>query len=240
MGWSPPSACCGSASAAVRSILVLLALLAARRIARGVLAPVEAAAQAAERIERGDFSARVPVTSSDEFGSWAERFNRMAAALEDSIGRLQEAQSQNRRFVADVSHELRTPLAALVAEASILREDVGSLPERSRRAGELLVADIARLRVLVDDLMEVSRFDADAEQVSLQPVDVGRLLETVTASRLPDAPNRPAVGADHTRDGSATARADRRQPPRQRPRARPRIAGRARAWRPTEPRSGSP
>ncbi len=41
-------------------ILVLLALLAARRIARGVLAPVEAASQAAERIERGDFSARVP------------------------------------------------------------------------------------------------------------------------------------------------------------------------------------
>ncbi len=89
----------------------------------------------------------------------------MAEALEDTVGRLQEAQSQNRRFVADVSHELRTPLAALVAEASILREDLGSLPERSRRAGELLVADIARLRVLVDDLMEVSRFDAEAEQV---------------------------------------------------------------------------
>ncbi len=168
-------------------ILALVALVAARWIARGVLAPVEAASRAAERIERGDFSARVPVASNDEFGMWAERFNRMAAALEDTIGRLQEAQSRNRQFVADVSHELRTPLAALVAEASILRDDLDSLPAGTRRAGELLVSDIARLRTLVDDLMEVSRFDAEAEQLSIQPVDVRRLLEVVTASRLPYA-----------------------------------------------------
>jgi signal transduction histidine kinase len=168
-------------------ILALVALVAARWIARGVLAPVEAASRAAERIELGDFSARVPVTSNDEFGSWADRFNRMAAALEDTIGRLKEAQSQNRQFVADVSHELRTPLAALVAEASILRDDLDSLPAGTRRAGELLVSDVARLRTLVDDLMEVSRFDAEAEQLSIQPVDVRRLLEIVTASRLPGA-----------------------------------------------------
>jgi signal transduction histidine kinase len=168
-------------------ILALVALIAARWIARGVLAPVEAASRAAERIELGDFSARVPVTSGDEFGSWAERFNRMATVLQDTIERLKDAQSQNRRFVANVSHELRTPLAALVAEASILRNDLDSLPVGSRRAGELLIGDVARLRTLVDDLMEVSRFDAEAEQFAAQPVDLVRLLETIVASRLPEA-----------------------------------------------------
>jgi len=168
-------------------ILALIALLAARWIARGVLAPVEAASRAAERIELGDFSARVPVTPGDEFGSWAERFNRMAEALEDTVGRLKDAQAQNRQFVADVSHELRTPLAALVAEASILRDDLDSLPAGTRRAGELLISDVARLRTLVDDLMEVSRFDAQAEQFAAQSVDLGRLLETVVANRLPEA-----------------------------------------------------
>jgi two-component system sensor histidine kinase MtrB len=168
-------------------ILALIALLAARWVARGVLAPVEAASRAAERIELGDFSARVPVTSGDEFGSWAERFNRMAAALEHTIGRLKDAQAQNRQFVADVSHELRTPLAALVAEASILRDDLESLPAGTRRAGELLISDVARLRTLVDDLMEVSRFDSQAEQFAAQPVDIGRVLETVVANRLPEA-----------------------------------------------------
>jgi len=168
-------------------VLILVALLVARVIARGVLAPVEAAGRAAERLEHGDLSARVPVTSDDEFGTWAERFNRMAESLAETIGRLEAAESQNRRFVADVAHELRTPLAALVAEASILREHLGSLPAESRRAGELLVADVGRLRSLVDDLMEVSRFDARAEQIALEPIDVPRLVRTVVAARLPEA-----------------------------------------------------
>ncbi len=167
-------------------------------IARGVLAPVEAASRAAERIERGDLSARVPVTSDDEFGTWAERFNRMAEALAETIGRLEAAEAQNRRFVADVAHELRTPLAALVAEASILREHLDALPPESRRAGELLVADVGRLRTLVDDLMEVSRFDARAEQIALEPVDLGRLVRVgrrgAPARRRPSTcPTRPLV-----------------------------------------------
>ena len=167
--------------------LVVIAALAARVVARGVLAPVEAASRAAERIEEGDLGARVPVTSRDEFGAWARQFNAMADTLEHNIGRLREAQAQNRRFVADVSHELRTPLSALVAEASILRDHLGALPPESRRAGELLVADIGRLRTLVDDLMEVSRFDADAEQLASAPVDLVGLVRSVVGSRLPDA-----------------------------------------------------
>ena len=177
--------------------LILVALLVAQAVARGVLAPVEAASRAAEAIEHGDLSARVPVTSDDEFGTWAERFNRMAAALAETIGRLEAAEAQNRRFVADVAHELRTPLAALVAEASILREHLDALPEASRRAGELLVSDVGRLRSLVDDLMEVSRFDAHAEQIAVEPVDLGRSVRAVTAYRLPEAslslPDQPLI-----------------------------------------------
>ena len=168
-------------------VLVVVALLAARAVARGVLAPVEAASRAAERIEAGDLSARVPVGSSDEFGAWAERFNRMAETLEHNISRLRDSQAHNRRFVADVSHELRTPLTALVAEASILRDHLDALPPESRRAGELLIEDVGRLRSLVDELMEVSRFDAGAEQAALQSVDLGRLVEAVVAARLPAA-----------------------------------------------------
>jgi two-component system sensor histidine kinase MtrB len=178
-------------------VLIAIALVAARVIARGVLAPVEAASRAAERIERGDLSTRVAVTSNDEFGTWAERFNRMAEALARTIDRLEAAEAQNRRFVADVAHELRTPLAALVAEASILREHLDALPDESRRAGELLVGDVGRLRTLVDELMEVSRFDAHAERIALEPIDLGRLVATVTAARLPDTtlvlPEAPTV-----------------------------------------------
>jgi two-component system, OmpR family, sensor histidine kinase MtrB len=168
-------------------VLALVAVVAARVVARGVLAPVDEASRAAERIERGDLSARVPVTSSDEFGLWADRFNRMADSLEDTILRLEAAQTQNRRFVADVAHELRTPVAALVAEASLLGGHLDALPADVRRTGELVIHDIGRLRALVEDLMELSRFDAAGEEVRLQPIDLGRLIRDVTATRLRDA-----------------------------------------------------
>ena len=171
--------------------LLLVALAAVRVVVRGVLAPVEEAGRIAERIERGDLAARVPVTSRDEFGTWAERFNLMADALADTIRRLEAAQQQNRRFVADVSHELRTPLAALVAEASIVGEHLDEFPPASRRAAELLVADVGRLRELVEELMELSRFDASAEEVALEPVDLVRLIRAVIAARQPTASFEP-------------------------------------------------
>ncbi len=177
--------------------LVLVALVTARVVARGILAPVEEAGRTAERIEHGDLMARVPVTSHDEFGTWADRFNRMADSLAETIRRLEHAQTQNRRFVADVAHELRTPLTALVAEASIVGEHLDDLPAESRRAAELLVADVRRLRDLVEELMELSRFDADVEELMTEPVDLGRLVAAVVAARLPAArfapPDRPVI-----------------------------------------------
>ena len=168
-------------------LAVLVALITAGFIAREILRPVDAGARAARRIAAGDLSARVPEGGADEFGRWAAEFNRMAATLETTVGRLEAAQQQNRRFVADVSHELRTPLTALVGEASLIEGGTAGMTPDARRAAELLVTDIRRLRTLVDELMEISRFDADAEQPSLEPVDLGRMVSAVVSSRLPGA-----------------------------------------------------
>jgi two-component system sensor histidine kinase MtrB len=178
-------------------LAVLVALLAAGAIARGILRPVADAGGAARRIADGDLSARVPEGGRDEFGRWAAEFNRMAGSLEATVARLEEAQQQNRRFVADVSHELRTPLTALVAEASLIEPTLAQLSPDARRAAELLVADVRRLRSLVDDLMEISRFDADAELANLEPVDLGRIVTGAVAARLPEAavtvPPQPVI-----------------------------------------------
>lgn len=166
---------------------LIVALLTASLIARRILRPVASASAAATRIAAGDLAARVPVDSSDEFGRWAAEFNTMAASLERTVVDLEASQAQNRRFVADVSHELRTPLAALVTEASLIEGSLTRLDPATRRAAELLVADVRRLRALVDDLMELSRFDAGAEQVRLEPVDLGRVVAAAVRARLPEA-----------------------------------------------------
>ena len=178
-------------------IAIALALATAGLIARGILRPVSLGSRAAARIAGGDLSARVPAGGADEFARFAAEFNRMADSLASTVARLERSESQNRRFVADVSHELRTPLTALVAEASIIETGLADLPPDARRAGELLVADVRRLRVLVDDLMELSRFDARAERAELQPVDLVATVRSIVASRLPEAallaPDGPVV-----------------------------------------------
>ena len=175
----------------------MVALLAANAVARGILRPVAAAASAARRIAGGDLAARVPEHGRDELGRLAAELNQMADSLQATVGDLEEAQRRNRRFVADVAHELRTPLTALVAEASLIEGGLDGLSPDARRAAELLVSDVRRLRTLVDDLMEISRFDAAAEQAELGPVDLGRIVTGAVASRLPEAamsvPAEPVV-----------------------------------------------
>jgi signal transduction histidine kinase len=164
-------------------LVVIVAALVGRVLARRTLEPVGRASQAARAVAEGLLDTRLPVSDHDEFGTWAESFNQMAAALEAKILALSTAQARERRFTADVAHELRTPVTALVAAASLLREHLGELPWAARRPAELLTADVVRLRRLVEELMEISRLDAGQEGVSVRPVDLTGLVRAIVDSR---------------------------------------------------------
>ncbi|MFJ8577982.1 ATP-binding protein [Micromonospora sp. NPDC093277] len=156
--------------------VVLLAAGVGNTLARRTLEPVGRASRAARAVAEGLLDTRLPVRGRDEFSAWAASFNEMAEALETKIDALSRAQARERRFTADVAHELRTPVTALVAAASLLADQLDALPADARRAAELLVTDVVRLRRLVEELMEISRMDAGREVVSSQPVDVVALL----------------------------------------------------------------
>ena len=169
------------------AILVLLAGLVGAVFARRALRPVGRASVAAQALAEGLLDTRLPVEGEDEFGAWARSFNEMAAALEAKISALAAAEARERRFTANVAHELRTPLTALVGAASLLSEHLDGMPPESRRPAELLVADVGRLRRLVEELMEISRFDAGAESVQAEPVDLGALVGAIARARGLDA-----------------------------------------------------
>ncbi|HEY3209302.1 MAG TPA: HAMP domain-containing sensor histidine kinase [Actinomycetota bacterium] len=164
-------------------VVVILAGLVGRLLARRTLDPVAKASQAARSMAEGILATRLPVTKQDEFGAWAASFNEMAEALEAKIAALQEAQARERRFTSDVSHELRTPLTALVGEASLLAENLERMPPEVRRPAELLIQDVARLRRLVDELMEISRFDAGRESIQVDSVDLMALIQAAVRAR---------------------------------------------------------
>ena len=99
------------------------------------------------------------------------------------IATLAEAEAWGRRFTSDVSHELRTPVAALVSEAAVLEEHLDRMPQEARRAAELLVGDVARLRRLIEDLTDLASLDAGREEVRLESFDLGALIDGTVRSR---------------------------------------------------------
>ncbi|MER7893034.1 ATP-binding protein [Micromonospora sp. NPDC094482] len=161
------------------ALVVLTAAGVGHTLARRTLEPVGRASRAAQAVAEGLLATRLPVRGRDEFSVWAASFNGMAEALEAKIHALSQAQARERRFTADVAHELRTPVTALVAAASLLCDHLDQLPGDARRAAELLVADVVRLRRLVEDLMEISRLDAGQEPLAVQPVEPLALLHAL-------------------------------------------------------------
>lgn len=168
-------------------VLILIGAAAGNWAARQVLRPVRQASEAALEMAGGDLTVRLDAASGDEFGAWADAFNRMAGSLEDTISRLEAARARERRFVADVSHELRTPLTGLVNEAALVKSHLEKMPGDGSRIAELLVNDVARMRRLVDDLLEISRLDAGAQETRPERIDLREFLAAVIADRLPGA-----------------------------------------------------
>ncbi|MBW4716433.1 HAMP domain-containing histidine kinase [Saccharothrix sp. SC076] len=152
--------------------------------ARGVQRRVRTAALAARRLGGGDLTTRLPVRGRDELADLADSFNAMAHRLGESIEQLRQKDQQQRRFVADVAHDLRTPVASMIAAADGLHS-----PEAADRArsAELLGAQARRLSALVEDLLEMSRFDAGAAEFRPEVVDLAALAADAVELSAPGA-----------------------------------------------------
>ncbi|GGL08337.1 two-component sensor histidine kinase [Sphaerisporangium melleum] len=167
------------AGGAALAFAVVLALLATR----GVLGPVRELGRAARLLGEGEMRTRVAVRGSDELAEVARTFNTTAAELERHVEQLREMEADARRFVADVSHELRTPLAALAAVADVLDEEAAQMPEPAGRAARLVSQETLNLTALVNDLIEISRFDSGVAALALNEIDVAELVGATLRTR---------------------------------------------------------
>ncbi len=164
------------------AVAIVASAVFGNQVARRTLRPVREGALAARALAEGLLDTRLHRGSDDEFGVWAESFNRMAEALKEKIAALSRAAERERRFTASVAHELRTPLTGMSSAASLVEEELSSVPERARRPAELLIEDVRRLQDLVLELLELSRLDAGREVIELEPLSVSEAVSAVLRS----------------------------------------------------------
>jgi two-component system sensor histidine kinase MtrB len=163
---------------------LLLAMITTVAIAvyRPVVLPVRRLARAAQRMSGGDLSVRVQPQGRDELAQLVTTFNGMASALENKVGELEQMEARARQFAGDVSHELRTPLTAMTAVAGILHEHPG-LTGDGATAARLVHQEVQHLNRLVEDLIEISRFDAGTAQLVTDETDIANAVSQCLRAR---------------------------------------------------------
>lgn len=157
--------------------LVVLIGAVAYLIVRLVVGPVRIAAETSEKLADGQLEERLPERGEDELATLARSFNRMASSLQRQIRQLADLSRVQQRFVSDVSHELRTPLTTIRLAGDVLYDQRDTFPPATKRTAELLHAQTERFEVMLADLLEMSRYDAGAVQLEVEPTNLVRLVE---------------------------------------------------------------
>jgi two-component system sensor histidine kinase ChvG len=153
------------------AVMIMLSLLLASTIA----GPVRRLADSAERVRRR-IRTRVEIP---DFTRRRDEIGHLSGALRDMTDALYNRIEAIETFAADVSHELKNPLTSL-------RSAVETLPlaknDTSRaRLLEVIEHDVRRLDRLISDISDASRLDAELQRQDVAPVDLRRLLTTLTS-----------------------------------------------------------
>ncbi|MDQ6918700.1 MAG: ATP-binding protein [Candidatus Dormibacteraeota bacterium] len=167
--------------------LLVLLVVASRSLAR----EARQVADAAHRVENGDFSARL------NEGGWGG-LSELARAFNSMSSRLEATESRRRSFLAEVTHELRTPLAIIRGEAEAIADGVHAAdPEHLGR-----ILDATRtVERLVEDLGTLSLSDAGGLILKREPVDLEVLVNQSISDLKPAAELAGVAFEAHVSDG---------------------------------------
>jgi signal transduction histidine kinase len=179
---------------AVTAASALTAVVAALVLARSIVGSIDRVRDASVELARGDLEVRVPEQGPSEVAELAASFNEMG----DNLRRLFDTR---RELVAWASHDLRTPLANMQAMLEAIEDDLGEPEEYV----PVLREQVSVLTLLVDDLFELARIDADALTLEMQRLPVAPVVSSSLRSIEAEARSRH-VRLDADVDAAITAR----------------------------------
>ena len=135
--------------------------------------PLRALSGAARQVAQGNYAVHVDSVRNDELGDLAQEFNHMAKEV-------QHASQMQRDLLANVSHDLRTPLTSIYGACSTVIDNYDSLGrEQKIKLLSEACADAQWLNRMVENLLSVTRIDADGVAIQKTPTVLEELVDTV-------------------------------------------------------------
>ena len=151
------------------SVLLVLGIGGGALLIEQAFAPVHRVTEAAREITSRNLSQRLPVPGT------ADEVQHLSLAMNEMIGRLDEALQHARRFTADASHELRTPLTVMRGELESVVQD-GALAARTQARIGSVLEETERLARIVEDLLAISRLEAGEALLERTRLDLASLV----------------------------------------------------------------
>jgi signal transduction histidine kinase len=162
---------------AAGALALILAAIAGYLMARALTARVKRLETAARKVASGDFSNPIHADSDDELG-------QLAAAFDDMQRQLARLDIARKQFIASASHELRTPIFSLGGFVELLEDEELDEETRAQFLAQLR-GQVARMRKLATELLDLSRLESGALELRPEPTDVGQLAREVASEFTP-------------------------------------------------------
>jgi heavy metal sensor kinase len=147
-------------------------------LSRRALAPVDEITRTARSIHVQNLSQRLKLPRT------GDELERMSAAWNEVLERLEASVKRIRQFTADASHELRTPIALIRATAELALRRERS-PEHYRAALREIQREAEQMTDLTESLLTLARADSGGLELPLATVDLKQLVEDVVRQNEP-------------------------------------------------------
>ncbi|KAF5062328.1 HAMP domain-containing sensor histidine kinase [Proteiniclasticum sp. QWL-01] len=136
-------------------------------MSKKMIDPITELTETARQMAKGVYNVKSPVMSNDEIGTLSQTFNYMAS----EIAKKEELKNE---FISSVSHELRTPLTAIKGWAVTLN-DPATDPELLAMGLDIIEKESDRLKAMVNELLDFSRFASGKIDLKLDQVEPEQL-----------------------------------------------------------------
>jgi signal transduction histidine kinase len=150
-------------------------------VSRSFTKPLKELHKVTQELEKGNFAARVAITTHDELAQLSDTFNRSVLALskmEEERTQLDKAKSE---FLSITSHELRTPITPLKVQLQMFQQEYfGPLTQKQKESLEVILRNAERLNKIIEDFLEVSRIEAARLKFAFRETNLqDTIMETV-------------------------------------------------------------
>lgn len=155
-------------------IAMAVAIPVALLLSRQIIKPINSLREYAKAIAQRRFDVRLDPKSDDELSELAQTFNEMAVQLE-------RYDSGFRHFFQSTSHELKTPLMSIQGYAEGIRDGILTGPQAAQGL-EVISRECQRLKSIVDEMINITRFQFSEGKNTLQHCNLGQILATTMES----------------------------------------------------------